>query len=71
MNHDSYIPKEKLPRCEGKVCYSKRDAEYSRNKRLRPSKRRRKQKRNRPEFLRIYHCEKCNQWHLTHKPKNQ
>lgn len=47
----------------GKPGYSKREAETLRNRR---TKGRRKVRHGRPDFLRIYHCPKCNKWHLTH-----
>lgn len=43
--------------CNGKPCYDKRTAETARNRRLRGQKA--------PDYLRIYHCPKCNHWHLT------
>jgi hypothetical protein len=52
------------PKCDGKVCFSKREAETARNARTKG----RGQRRNRPAFLRIYQCEKCDFWHLTSKP---
>jgi hypothetical protein len=30
---------------------------------------RRRIRRNRPEMLRAYFCDRCNGWHLTHKEK--
>jgi hypothetical protein len=45
--------------CRGKQCYDKRGAESARNRRLRG--------RNAPDYLRIYHCPRCNCWHLTSK----
>ncbi len=45
------------PRCSGKVCYSKRDAQARRNVKLR-------HKRD-AKTLRIYNCPDCGQWHLT------
>lgn len=51
--------------CNGKKCYTKRDAETVRNAR---TVGRRKMRHGRPKELRIYHCEFCNHWHLTSKP---
>lgn len=53
--------------CNGKICFDKKSAESARNKRLKPK--RRDRRRNTPEQLRIYHCQICNHWHLTSKPK--
>jgi hypothetical protein len=44
--------------------YSKRDAQGALNARMRGRKGHR---HNRPDHLRIYHCDHCNAWHLTHK----
>jgi len=51
--------------CNGKKCFSKRDAETARNKRLKPKRHQRRH--NTPDSLRIYHCQTCNGWHLTSK----
>ncbi len=40
----------------GKRSYPKKDAQSARNR-----------LRKRGAILRIYHCPKCNRWHLTHK----
>lgn len=47
------------PVCE-KRPYSKREAQEARNARLRS-------RYGRPDDLRVYHCERCNHWHLTSK----
>jgi hypothetical protein len=47
---------QELPRCEGKISYPKRLGEEVRNKRLREG----------AAKLRLYHCDRCNYWHLTH-----
>lgn len=52
------------PKCNGKICYSKKDAETARNHRTKGRGRR----HNRPDFLRVYHCPDCNFFHLTSKP---
>lgn len=44
-----------------KTPYSKREAETVRNRRLIG--------RNRPGLLRIYQCDRCNRWHLTHQER--
>lgn len=49
-------PLHDLPRCQGKVCYPKRTGEEVRNRRLRQGSMK----------LRLYHCDRCNWWHLTH-----
>ena len=41
--------------------YSKKDARTAMNARLYGSH------RNRPDGLRIYECDVCAQWHITHK----
>ena len=43
--------------CNGKNMYDKRGAETVRNERMRES--------HTP--LRIYHCDDCGHWHVTHK----
>ena len=45
-----------------KTQYTKREAETVRNRRL--------QGKNRPQVLRIYQCNRCNRWHLTHQEKD-
>jgi hypothetical protein len=42
--------------CDGKRCYTKRDAQTMRNAKKREGK-----------LLRIYPCKECGGWHLTHK----
>jgi hypothetical protein len=49
--------------CSKKGYPTKKDAFTARNARLRG---RQQTRRHRPKFLRAYHCELCNQWHLTH-----
>ncbi len=44
--------------CNGKKCYSKRDAQTAKNFRL---------EEGTADQLRIYQCNFCNYWHLTHK----
>ncbi len=50
-----------LPKCpeSGKTCFSKKEAETSKNWMNRNGKRK-------YEVKRIYHCEYCNCWHITH-----
>lgn len=50
--------------CNGKRCYTKRDAETVRNAR---TKGRRKIRHGRPKELRIYECPDCGHWHLSSK----
>lgn len=54
--------------CHGKKCYSKRDAETARNARTTG---RRRVRHGRPEYLRVYHCDECNHWHLTSKKNHE
>lgn len=61
MNTDPYLPqplKFLRPYCD-KTPYTKRDAQTAINAR--------RHGRNAPRSLRIYHCDKCNAWHLTGK----
>lgn len=44
--------------------YSKKEAQTVLNER---TKGRIANRHNRPHHLRIYHCDHCNAWHLTHK----
>lgn len=44
-------------RCENKTHFSKKDAETIRNI----------SRKSRGVLLRVYHCQECNSWHLTHK----
>lgn len=61
-------PFERLSPKSAKWCkttksgYSKKEAETILNQRMTRSG-----ERNRPDFLRIYECPHCNQWHLTRK----
>jgi hypothetical protein len=52
---------EDREKCNGKNCYNKKEAitaaNYSFNKR--------------GAKLRIYHCEDCGHWHLTHQVENE
>ena len=48
----------------GKNCYDKKGATSAANQIFKRGPRR----RNKPKALRIYHCEKCNAWHITSKP---
>lgn len=41
--------------CNGKKCYTKRDAQTMRNTRIKKGH----------DLLRIYPCPRCNWWHLT------
>jgi hypothetical protein len=54
-----------LPRCQatGKVAFRKRDAETIKNHRTRGKDTRKNHKRE--DYLRVYHCDFCNFWHLT------
>ena len=55
--------------CNGKRCFTKRDAETVRNRRFKPGGGKRSNRRhNAPDNLRIYHCPLCNCWYLTSKP---
>jgi hypothetical protein len=48
--------------------YSKKDAQTVLNHR---TKGRLTSRHGRPKYLRAYHCEICNAWHLTHhKPRS-
>lgn len=50
--------------CGSKTRYARKaDAAYARHYRLY-----RDTRRNKPDFLRIYHCPVCNGWHFTRKP---
>ena len=44
--------------------YTKREAETIRNLRLRSG-------RKRPDVLRIYHCDVCNCYHMTHQESRE
>lgn len=46
--------------CNGKNAYDKRGAETIRNKRWREDRVR----------LRLYHCDECGKWHLTHQTQD-
>jgi len=59
------LPPEPIRYCDGKPCYDKRGAETVLNRRFK------RHARNRPDFLRIYHCPECNLWHLTHKRRDK
>jgi hypothetical protein len=50
--------------CGAKRIYSKRAAHESRNRALR-------RRHNRPDFLRVYNCPRCNGWHLTHLTREE
>ena len=43
--------------------YSKKEASTIINER---TKGRKENRHNRPKYLRSYHCDDCNAWHLTH-----
>lgn len=45
----------------GKVKFDKKSAQTKRNWLM---------KKGREDLLRIYHCEFCNAWHLTHQEKD-
>ena len=47
----------------GKTCYDKKGAASAVNHIARRGPRH----RNKPKALRIYHCERCNRWHLSSK----
>lgn len=49
--------------CNGKMIFTKREAETARNRRLKSRRR-----GGHPGFLRIYPCPECNFWRLTRKP---
>lgn len=61
---------KKLPRCiVGKICYTKKLAETVRNKRTEKRYTKGSKKTSHLSFdkyLRIYPCNRCNSWHLTH-----
>lgn len=44
--------------------YTKKEAQSVVNSR---TKGRRQRRNGRPEYLRIYECPNCNQWHVTHE----
>jgi len=53
--------------CGGKVYYaSRKDAQTMANVQTgKRHPRKNRQRHGRPEFLRVYHCDRCNGWHLT------
>ena len=56
----------------GKTCYDKRGAQEACNNRTGSSRRRSKRRSGGAQgrgvkFLRVYQCELCNYWHLTHQ----
>ena len=53
----------------GKKCFDKEGAQGAKNARLTPRRHGRRKRAKVPKFLRIYHCDQCNWWHLTHMRK--
>lgn len=47
---------------------SKKDAQTAANLRTRG---RQEQRRNRPDFLRVYACDDCGHWHLTSSRRHE
>ena len=62
-------PAPARPTCVKMSYKSKKDAMTAKNWRLkaRGRKREKTRRRKRPENLRIYFCEQCEAWHLSHK----
>jgi hypothetical protein len=54
MSHTIEVP---IKKCRGKFCFTKKSAETTKNKLF----------KIKGHVVRIYQCNLCNYWHLTHK----
>lgn len=54
--------------CGKRIYETKKDAQSALNARMNG---RHEVRHNRPSFLRIYRCQKCNAWHLTHQERKE